>query len=225
MLLTSAICGVLLFGKQASFSPARTYVIGERDIYAMSLRMDTNEYSVSILGKLSYEVKKLYENGDADLETKAYDMTINVLGQEMKQPGGDVRVIRYNKFGAPIERGIPKDRRQPIFMNFLIFRPSADMKVGDKVTIDETIDGDVKTSVKGTAKLESIQDGIAKVSASISVMEPNLKKPTRIESVGYFDAKTSKLNRSESKLEDVEPGEMPGMPPVKSITVVIERDR
>jgi hypothetical protein len=110
-------------------------------------------------------------------------------------------------------------------MNFLIYRPSADMKVGDKVKIDETIDGDVKTSVKGTAKLESIQDGIAKVSASISVMEPNLKKPTRIESVGYFDAKTSKLNRSESKLEDVEPGEMPGMPPVKSITVVIERDR
>jgi hypothetical protein len=58
----------------------------------------------------------------------------------------------------------------------------------------------------------------------VEITNVKSKKPTKISSIGYFDVKTSKLNRAESRLQDVEPGAMPGLPALQSITVVIERE-
>ena len=187
------------------------------------MRLDTGQYDISILGKMSHEVKKVHENGEADIESKTYDIVITVMGQEQKQVPSDPRVVRYSKFGTPIEKGVPKEKKQPVFMNFLTYRPSVPLKVGETVKIDETLDDDTKTRVKGTSKLVSMTDGIAKIESKLDVFE-NPKKPFHVQSIGYFDVKTAKLNRSESKLTNVEPGQMPGMPPLQSITVVIERD-
>ena len=222
LLAFSAIVIAAGFTAQDSFSPARTYAAGEKDLYDLSMRLSTGQYEVAILGKLSHEVKKVHENGEADIESKTYDITINVLGQEEKQPPSDPRTVRYTKFGVPMEKGVAKEKKQPIFMNFLTYRPSVEMKVGETVKIDETLESDGKTKVKGTSKLLSINEGVAKIESDLSVQEGN-KKPTRVQCIGYFDAKTAKLNRSESKLTDVDPGDMPGMPPIQSITVVIER--
>jgi hypothetical protein len=209
---------------QDAFSPARTYVAGEKDVYGLSMKMATGSNDVTITGKLSYEVKKVYENGDADLESKTYDVVISAMGTVMNQPNANPRLVRYNKFGAAIEQGVPKDQRQPIFMRFLTYRSEGAMKVGEAVQVDETLDDEQKTRVKGSAKLESLADGVAKVVSNVEITNVKSKKPTKISSIGYFDVKTSKLNRAESRLQDVEPGAMPGLPALQSITVVIERE-
>lgn len=210
---------------QDAFSPARTYTQGEKDVYGLSMRMDAGQFVVSISGKLNYEVKKVHENGDADVESKSSEMTVNILGDEVKQPSGEARVVRYNRFGAPVEKEAPKGEKQPTFMNFLTYRPNAPMKIGESVKVDETLENAAKTQVKGTAKLESLTDGVAKIVSRLEITETKGKKPTKIDSIGYFDVKTSKLNRSESKLTDVDPAEMQNMPPISSITIVIERER
>ncbi len=210
---------------QDLYNPARTYVVGEKDVYGLSMKMAMGQYDVQVTGKLSYEVKKALDNGDADVESRAYDMVFTVMGQENKQPGGDSRIVRYNKFGAAIEKGLPKDQRQPIFMKFLTYRAATPMKVGEVVKIDEVLDDEIKTQVKGTAKLESLVDGVAKISSSLDISQAKGNKPTHIDSIGYFDAKTSKLNRAESKVTNVEAGEIPNMPPLQSITIVVERTR
>lgn len=221
LLLPSFALGFL----QDGFSPARTYTLGEKDIYGLSMRMDAGQYMVSISGKLNYEVKKVHENGDADVESKSGELTVDALGDVFKQPAGEPRVVRYNRFGAPMEKEAPKGQKQPIFMSFLTYRPSVSMKIGETIKVDETLENSAKTRVKGTAKLEAITDGVAKIVSLLEVSELKAKKPTKIQSVGYFDTKTSKLNRSESKLTDVDPAEMQGMPPISSITIVIEREK
>lgn len=225
MALTSLLALFALATAQDVFSPARTYTVGEKDIYGLSMKMATGQYDVTIIGKLSYQTKKLHENGDADLESNAYDVVMNVMGQEMKQPGGDPTVRRYNKFGTAVEKGLAKDKRQPIFMKFLTYRPATPMKVGQTLKIDEVLDDEAKTQVKGSAKLDSIVDGVAKITSVLDVTQSKTKRPTHFESVGYYDARTSKLNRAESKLTNVDASEMEGMPPVNSITVVIEREK
>lgn len=221
LLLPSVALGLV----QDGFSPARTYTLGEKDVYGLSMRMDAGQYMVSISGKLNYEVKKVHENGDADVESKAGELTIDALGDIIKQPAGEPRLVRYNRFGAPMEKEAPKGQKQPIFMSFLTYRPSVAMKLGETVKVDETLQNSAKTQVKGTAKLEAITDGVAKIVSLLEVSEAKAKKPTKIHSIGYFDVKTSKLNRSESKLTDVDPAEMQGMPPISSITIVIEREK
>lgn len=218
------LTGLFVLGlAQDVFSPARTYVLGEKDAYGMSMRLDAGQYVVSISGKMGYVVKKVYENGEADVESRATEMSMDILGQVMKQPDGDPRVVRYNKFGAPVEREAPKSQKQPTFMNYLTYRVSTPMKVGETVKIDETLEDTAKTHIKGTAKLESITDGVAKIASQLEIIESKTRKPTKIASISYYDAKTSKLNRCEAKLTDVDPNEMQGLPPISSITVVIER--
>jgi hypothetical protein len=210
---------------QDSFSPARTYAAGEKDTYGLSLKIDAGQYDIAIVGKIYYMVKKAFENGDADIESRAGEMMMTVMGQETKQPAGDIRVLRYNKFGVAIEKGIPKEQRQPLFMKFLTYRPSQEMKVGQTVKISEVLEDENKTEVKGTAKLENVTDGIAKISSSLDITGKKGSKPLHIDSTGYYDAKTSKLNRTEAKVTNVDPGEMPGLPPITSITAVIEREK
>lgn len=220
LLPSIAICLV-----QDEFSPARTYVVGEKDVYGLSMRMDAGQYMVSISGKLNYEVKKVHENGDADVESKAGELTIDALGDIIKQPAGEPRLVRYNRFGAPMEKEAPKGQKQPIFMSFLTYRPSVSMKVGETIKVNEVLQNSAKTQVKGTAKLETITGGVAKIVSVLEVSESKAKKPTKIQSMGYFDVKTSKLNRSESRLTDVDPAEMQNMPSISSITIVIEREK
>ncbi len=221
-----SLIGIFALGlAQDVFSPARAYVLGEKDVYGLSMRLDAGQYMVSIAGKMNHTVKKVHTNGDADVQSQMTNMTLDILGQTSKEPDGDVRVIRYNKFGAPVERPADTKQKQPIFMNFLTYRTSMPMKIGETIQVDETLDDASKTQVKGTAKLESITDGVAKIASQLEIIESKNKKPTKIASVGYFDVKTSKLNRSEAKLTDVDPNEMQGLPPISSITVVIEREK
>jgi hypothetical protein len=210
---------------QDVFEPARTYVVGEKDVYGLSMRMVSEKYDATIVGKLSYEIKKVYENGDADVESKSYSLVFTVMGQEYKSPDGTPRVTRHNKFGAAIEKGLPKDQRQPIFMSYLTYRAPAAMKLGQSIPISEKKDDEDKTEIKGSSKLESIESGIAKIATILDITSSKKKKATHIESVGYYDAKSSKLNRVECLLKDLDPAEFPGMPPLQSMTVVIEREK
>jgi len=224
MLATLIAAGALSLA-QDIFNPARTYTMGEKDVYGLSMRLVAEKYDATIVGKLSYEVKKVYENGDADMESKSYDLLFTVMGQDYKQPEGAPRLLRYTKFGTAIEKDLPKDQRQPIFMSYLTYRTPAAMKAGETVKISEQRDDEDKTQVKGTSKLESIADGIAKVATNLDISSAKQKKATHVESVGYYDAKSSKLNRVECRLTNLDPGELQGMPPMQSITVVIEREK
>jgi hypothetical protein len=223
VLTTFALTSIAL--GQDVFSPQRNYIAGEKDNYALSMKMVTGAYDVSIIGKLVYTTKKVFDNGDADIESLASDVTVTVMGQESKQPASEPRLSRYNKFGAPLNTGGDPTKRQPAFMGFLTYRPSVPMKVGEPVKVDEALGDAAKTTVKGSAKLESVVDGVAKISSSLDVGQKDLKKPMHIDSVSYLDVKSSKLNRAESKLTNVDAKELQGIPGVNSITVVIERER
>ncbi len=220
LLLTAASVMALA---QGSFDPARTYVVGEKDVYAMNVKMTTASYDASITGKLSFKTKKVWDNGDADLETQATDVEVNLLGNVDKKPASDIRVTRYTKFGVPIEPKVEKGDAGPKYMNFLTFRPSTVMQMGQTVKIDEQLNDATKTHVTGTSKLEALADGVAKVVSSLDVTQGKGKKPMHIDSIGYIDVKTAKMNRVESKLVNIDGEGDAGA--ILAITVVIERQK
>jgi len=205
---------------QDAFSPVRAYTVGDKDIYAINMKMDGG-LDVSIVFKQSYVVKKVYENGDADLETKIYDRTMDIAGQTSKQPDSDPVVTKYDKFFIPARITDPSKPQQPAFMSFIAYRSTQIVKVGQVINIDEDLKDKLDTHVKGTSKLDSITDGIAKMITSVDIKNAKSKKPMHLDSISYLDIKTSKLNRAESKVSNVESDEIPG---VKNITVVLERE-
>lgn len=206
---------------QDSFTPARTYIVGDKDIFGANMKMDAS-VSIAMTFKMSYEVKKTYDNGDADIELKAYDRSIDVGGQITKQPDSIPSVGRYDKFGMPAKVANTLAVQQPSFMNFIVYRSSSTLKLGQPVNIDEDLGDKAKTHVKGTAKLESITDGVAKMVTSVDVNTEKSKKPMHLDSISYLDVKTAKLNRVESKLTNIDTDQMPG---ISSMTVVLEREK
>jgi len=210
-----------LASAQDSLSLARTYVAGDKDVFGASMKMD-GPVAVSITFKMTYEVKKVYDNGDGDIELKIYDRVAEVGGQTAKQQDSPPTVTRTDKFGLPAKASNPMGVEQPAFMNFLVYRSPSTMKVGEPVNVDEKMSDKAKTQVKGTAKLESITDGVAKVVTSVDITSEKSKKPMHLDSIAYLDVKTAKLNRAESHLTNIDSEQMQG---ITSMTVVIEREK
>jgi hypothetical protein len=222
--LTPILCLAIAFAQDA-FSSVRTYKVGDKDVYALSMAMKHNTAEAVIRGKVSYEVKKTYENGDADIETRSFEVSVNAMGTEMKQPDSPAKSFRYDRYGTALEKNVPIQERQPYFMKFMTYRPIAPLKVGETVKVKEMIDEDSNSEVKGTAKLESLKDGIAKIVSVLDITRDKKKKPIRLESNGYFDAATSKLIRSESKFTSPDNLEIPGLPPIRTMTIVVEKQK
>lgn len=215
-----AFAAVTLALAQDAFSPVRTYAVGDKDVYGCNMKMDGG-LDVSFVFKQSFVVKKVYENGDADVETKVFERTLNVAGQASKQPDADTLVVRYDKFFIPAKVTDPSKPQPPAFMSFIAYRSAQTVKIGQVINIDEDLKDKLNTHVKGTSKLDSITDGIAKMITSVDIKNAKTKKPMHLDSISYLDVKTSKLTRAESKVSNVESDEIPG---VKTITVVLERE-
>ncbi len=214
------------FARQDSFTFNRQYKAAEETNYTMSLGLASSMGSVDIKLTTHEVVKKVYDNGDADLETSLTDMHVLFNGNEM--PAGNQAnqksTRRVSKFGVPVGKSQTAGRTQMgmEFLRFANLSPDKPMKVGDTFAVNEVSKEDPKSKVIGTIKLDSIANGVAKFVSTMQVYSAQSDKPIKLNLSSYVDTATSKANKVEGTASDL-PSQ--GQMQVDSVQFVIERKK
>ncbi|MCO5298226.1 MAG: hypothetical protein M9921_15365 [Fimbriimonadaceae bacterium] len=222
--LLAAALMVGAWAAQDGLKFGRTYKVGESDAYSMAIAIESDMGPFDISMKMSQTVKKVYENGDADLETAVTDMTVNAMGNTMNPPAPPATLQRVNNRGVPIggSTGAPGGGMRGgmgMMLNFGRFggvMTDKEMKVGVPVAID-----DPQGKTKGTVTLQSVADGVAVLVTKLEITQGEASQPMKVDAKIWLDTATSKLN----KMEGVVSGSLPGQQqvPVQQVKVRMER--
>ncbi len=194
---TSALAG------QDGLRVERKYVLNDSDTYVMKMQMESAMGDVDLSMNIKETVKKIYDNGDADIESAVSDMTVNVQGHEQKIPGQKPTTTRMNKFGAPVDL---KNTKGMGFMRYGSMLGDKPLKVGETVSFDQADPNDPSAHAKGTVKLESIEGGIAKLILSVDTYMPKVDKPMHLDGTSWIDTAAGKLNKFEGKATNLPAG-------------------
>lgn len=227
----SLFLGVALFAvagaAQSPVSLERKYKVGETDNYKMNVDVSMSMGAVQVSMDMSQVVKKTYDNGDADIETTIKNMKIMFGGQEIPSPADSeppAMLERYNKYGAQVSTSKADTSGNPMaqmmnFSKFSSFLPVGGLEVGKVYPIDTKTEKG-KQEAKGTVKVESIADGVAKFLADMDVNVEGQDKPLKIKSTSLIDVATSKPNKVEGTVTGI-PSEQ-GME-IEQVKFIMER--
>lgn len=223
-LLFMAVAAVTV-ASQDAVQFARKFKEGEKDVYNMSIQASMAMGQFDIRMQIANTIKKVYDNGDADQETAVSDMKLIMNGNEMPMPGAQGQkptLMRINKFGSPADpKTVAAGGGMFGGMDQLL---SLSQRMMDKpFKVGEVIPIDVKeknSTVKGTMKLESITEGVAKMVSDLNVQQEGAPKPMKITTTSWMDVASSKANKVEGTVTGV-PSQQ-GME-IDSVKFVMER--
>ena len=178
---------------------ARTFKVGDVDNYKMNMKA-----SIGAMGEVemtfvsSQKVLKVYDNGDADIETAVKDMKLMMMGNEMPMPGDQEppkTVQRVNKYGSPVGE-VQGDAGMMRQMDFARFGAMfGKLKKGEDFPIDVKNEKTKKQEVKGVARLDTIENGVATVSSELDVYTEESTTPMKVKLKTMIDEKSSKVNK------------------------------
>mgnify|MGYP003387917377 CR=1 FL=1 len=132
-LLIAGIALAVAAMAQDTIDLTRIYKVGDVDKYKMDMKMVGQMGEVTVALDMTQTIKKLYDNGDADIESQSGEVKIVAMGQNINQPGGPASTQRHNKLGQPV--GV-KAKSQMDFMRFATFMGDGKGKVGDTIAVD-----------------------------------------------------------------------------------------
>jgi len=220
ILLTLGLVAAV-FGAQQATTLQRTYKEGEKDSYKMHMDMTMSVGDANVSMVMNQTVKKVYDNGDADLETAFDDFHVMFGGNEVPAPAPPATTERVNKFGLPVEAKKAEGMGRMQFLRLNSAFAGKPLVVGQVITLDQADPKDPKSKVTGTAKVDSIENGIATITSDMNVFSAAADTPMKVHMVGTFDTLSSKPVKMEGTATDVVSPQ--GAPPITSMKFTIER--
>jgi hypothetical protein len=165
LLLVAATCTA---GQQRYFF-TRKYVVGQTDRYVMNSSV-TSPMAMTMSMTLSQRVKKVYPNGDADVEIKTSAMQMTMNGKSMPVSAGGAQkseqttVTRLNKFGTPVAGA----NSQSAMMGMDMGMGSGISGLEKGLPLGQTVPfhgkpGQQGAAMSGTNRLSSVKNGIARI--------------------------------------------------------------
>ena len=223
LMFSALVLVTLAFAAQESIKLERKYKEGEKDVYKMAMQMNMGG-DVNVALKSTQTVKKVYDNGDADIELASSDLKVNFNNQEMSPPVQPPSIVRFNKSGMPIGMKSSKGSRGQMNMSFLRYAfafVDKPFKVGETIPMDFTDPDNPKAKVSGTVKVESLENGVAKFITNLDVRnEDTGDKPMKLAFTSWAEVSTAKLNKITGTVSNLPP--MQGMQ-IEAIQLTIER--
>lgn len=196
------------FAMQDQFQLQRNYKEGERDSYKMAVTATMSLGAVDMTMNMHQTVKKVYENGDADIETQMADMKMSFGGQEMPAPTENMPAIvqKFDKLGRPV--GQPQGQTNPMmsqmsFMRYAGFTGDKALKIGEttKIDVKDEKDGSHTT---GTILLEKIEGGTAFVTANLQVKNQQTgDNPMKIVMKSQIVTESGKLHKVDGDITNL----------------------
>ncbi len=214
------------FAVQDQFQLLRKYKEGERDSYKMAVTATMALGAVDMTMNMHQTVKKVYENGDADIETQMADMRMSFGGQEMPAPTENMPAIvqKLDKMGRPV--GQPQGQANPMmsqmsFMRYAGFTGDKALTVGTTIKVDEK-DEKEGSHTTGTILLEKIEGGNAFITADLQVKNKQTgDSPMKVVMKSQIVTETGKIHKVDGTITNL-PDSGQGMT-VDEVKLTMER--
>lgn len=215
------------FGTQQAITLQHSYKEGEKDAYAFNVSVNIMQLGAAEVNmQLEQLVKKVYENGDADVESSYKDFRASLNGSEIPFPAPPTSLVRYNKAGVPLNAGKGGGMMASLsYLNYSTMMVDKPLTVGQEIPIDQKDPKDGST-VKGKVKVESLVDGVAKLISHFDISRPGAEKPFKLDVTSFVEVSTSKPNSVEGTATDL-PADAAGQggPQIESIKFKMERKK
>lgn len=225
LVLAFVVAAAATVANQETFSFERNYKVGDKDSYVFQMSIESGLGSVDITTDMTQTVSKVYENGDADVESATTNTKVLVNGQPSNTPEPAKETVRMNKYGLRVKSSDVK--RKGGFGGIGDLTSVAyekPLSVGQEVTFDRVDPENPKTKSSGVVKLESIEKGVAKLISRITIMTEGQPKPMKLNLTSYMDVATAKPNKIEGTVSGMQLGGQGGMEiEVKSVTISFVR--
>lgn len=218
------------FAMQDEFLLTRNYKEGDKDTYKLAVTANMSLGSADINMLMNQTVKKVYETGEADIETQVAEMRMSFGGQEMPMPNQDMpaMVQKFDKFGRPV--GQPQGAgggmaggmmSQMSFMRYAGFTGEKPLKVGETMKIDVK-DEKEGSHTTGTVLLEKISEGVAFIVSNLEVKNKQTgDTPMKIAMKSQVLVASGKLHKVDGDITNL-PDTGQGMT-VDSVKLIMER--
>ncbi|MFI5387043.1 MAG: hypothetical protein ACHQ50_13090 [Fimbriimonadales bacterium] len=219
-ILLAALVGAVSGAHAQSLKIERKYVVNESDTYAQNMTMASSMGAIKISVETTQTVKKVYDDGDADVEAVAKNMTVNMGGNEMHPPAQPPTVTRMTKYGVPAAP--EKGPRRMNFARFGSFFGDKELRLGVSVPFDQVDKENPKNHSSGTVKLLSLDAGKAKLELSVDVYTDGAEKPMHVDGTTLVDSANGKMLRFEGKAANLPTNAAQGVT-ISSATFLIEK--
>src|SRR2546423_9013029 len=222
LIFALALSAAALAG-QGTFRLTRSFKVGDTDMYKLHSTATMSMGDADISMKIDQTVKKVYDNGEADIESGMSDVHVMFNGSEVPAPiSTEKQTVHVDKKGMPTSLGKGAMGRLQ-FVRFASAFFDRDLKVGDMVPIDLADPANPKSKVTGTCQVMSFANGEAKIVADLKITDPDNATPANLHLVSFFDVAASKPNRVEGDVTNmnVQPDE--SAPPITAMKFVMER--
>jgi hypothetical protein len=204
-IIFSLVVAAAAFAVQDEVKFTRSFKAGDKDNYSFNVQLKTAMGDMEMQMKMSQEITKVFENGEAEQKTTISDMKMFMNGTDvsaMAAQGMGAQapiVVRIDKNGMPVDKkqaqgGGPMGQMSQL-MSLGSMMTDKPMKIGQAVPIDMTDPKDPKSTVKGTVVLEAVEAGVARVKSDIQIANPQMPKPMQVKTVALVDVATSKPNK------------------------------
>jgi hypothetical protein len=204
-LLSLGLCAVAMAG-QGPVHFVHHYTVGDHDGYKIHVTGSTQMGDLDVALTQVRTIKKVYDNGDADMETSTSDFHVTMNGNDINVPQPPTATERVNKLGIPVDADKGKGAHgSPEGMNFSKYAAAfydKDIKVGDVITINDT-SADGKEKSTGSITLVSVNNGEAKLSADLTNTNPEMDAPAKVHVDMLMDTATSKPNHMEATVSSM----------------------
>jgi len=222
LIIGVALVSVALAG-QATIRLTRSFKVGDADAYKFHIIPTMALGDADVTMKINQTVKKVYDNGEADIENSMADFHVMFNGTEVPAGNPDqTTTVHVDKHGMPTQMG-KGGMAKLQFVRFASAFFDRDLKEGDTIPIDFTDPANPKTSVKGSAQVASIANGEAKIVSDMKITDPDFDTPANLHMVSFFDVATSKPNRVEGDVTNINIQPDEGAPPITAMKFVMER--
>lgn len=217
------------FASQDPLTLARAYKEGEKDAYQMQITANLAIGTAEMSMNLTQTVKKVYENGDADIESLVSDMRLLFGGNEMptgQNAPAPAQLQRFDKYGrlVPSEGASDQNRgmmAQMSFLRYAMFTTDKPMTPGTTVEVDEK-DEKAGTRAWGKITLERVEDGVATILSDLQMTTKQTgEKPIAMKFKSQVETASSKLRKVTGDVTNL-PANEQGMQ-IDSIQINVQR--
>lgn len=216
---------LLVLLPQQTVRVTRDYKVGDADTYHITMKME-GSMAMNMSMDSTQKVVKVYDNGDADVESTVSGSKMEMMGMKRSLPSGGATTMRMTKYGTPVG-GAPEANGKRVQMDFSKYVrqvPKDAMKVGQTVDFSEVESEDGKTVAKGTTTLESLSGGVAKYVTRMDVTTEGMTKPMHLDFTSLVEAASGKPNHIEGTITNLEGAVgMPKGMPITSVMMTMDR--
>jgi hypothetical protein len=196
---------LVLTGSIEQVSTERRYVVGQRDAYAINMKLEGGPTEIDLKMKIVQVVGKAYENGDADVTLTIPEIKMKAAGELVPLPEIPPQTMRLNRFGKRIDgtAGMRLGMISTQFLQYATYFGEKPLRLGQTIEFSDIDAARPGQKVVGKARVEEVRKGVAKIVSDVSFLGEGASTPSKYLVTAHLDVASGKLKKAEGRVTDL----------------------